>query len=171
MTREYYEKKRESYYPEKPRVVFVLESPPKSELYFYDNEGEPWESLFLAMMRYVLGGELPKTKEDGLKRFQQEGYLIVDATYVPVDGKTNRERNEQILSDIERLAEDLKAISKNGKVKIVLIKANVCRKLAQPLKDRGIEVENYADIINGDIIPFPSHGHQRKFVERIKKFL
>ena len=46
------------------KIVFVLESPPKSGLYFY-KPGAVSEPLFSAMMKDVLEIK-PQTKEEGL---------------------------------------------------------------------------------------------------------
>lgn len=50
------------------RVLFVLESPPSSGLYFYENTGKVTEPLFSAMMNLL--EYKPKSKEEGLKKFQ-----------------------------------------------------------------------------------------------------
>jgi len=42
---------RERFLPAHRRIIFVLESPPKSGLYFYKPEGLTSEPLFSAMMK------------------------------------------------------------------------------------------------------------------------
>ncbi len=49
-------------------------------------------------------------------------------------------------------------------IKIILVKANICRLLEPRLLSRGFNVQNH-----GIIIPFPSTGHQKKFLIEIRK--
>ena len=44
---------RNKYKPENILAIFVLESPPKSGKYFYNNEGDISEPLFKAMMKLI----------------------------------------------------------------------------------------------------------------------
>ena len=46
---------RAPYVPEDRQIVFVLESPPKSGLYFYSPDVRVSEPLFSAMMKDVIG--------------------------------------------------------------------------------------------------------------------
>jgi hypothetical protein len=45
---------RERHLPNYTKIIFVLESPPKSGKYFYNSEGLVSEPLFGAMMKDVL---------------------------------------------------------------------------------------------------------------------
>jgi hypothetical protein len=56
---------RERYLPEHTKIIFVLESPPKSGKYFYNPEGLISEPLFSAIMKDALEVE-PSNKNDGL---------------------------------------------------------------------------------------------------------
>jgi hypothetical protein len=80
---------RGRYTPEHPKIIFVLESPPVSGKYFYDPDGFTTEPLFSGMMKDVL--ELsPKTKHEGLIGFTAHDYLLLDATYTPVNIPGNK---------------------------------------------------------------------------------
>lgn len=59
---------RAPYLPEHRKIVFVLESPPKSGLYFYNPAGRVSEPLFSAMMKNVIGIQ-PRLKDEGLCEF------------------------------------------------------------------------------------------------------
>jgi len=74
---------RERDLPAHPKSISVLESPPKSSWYFY-KPGAVSEPLFSAMMKDVLEIK-PKTKEEGLGDFAARGFLLIDATYKPVN--------------------------------------------------------------------------------------
>lgn len=163
----YYLNLRSNYRPQKIRVIFVLESPPVSGNFFYDPAGRVTEPLFSAMMKLI--GCKPSNKNDGLVAFAREGFFLVDATYKPVNHiKSEKQRSQTILSDLPELIKDLKGISasQKHKVKIVPVKANICRLLEESLKSNRLNVIN-----NGVVIPFPSHGHQHKFQETIRKVL
>jgi hypothetical protein len=161
----YYIELRDKYKPSKIRVIFVLESPPISGTYFYDTDGRTSEPLFSAMMK-VIGYE-PASKAKGLGAFSKRGLFLVNATYRPVNHIRNqKERNEAILSDLPELIQDLERTIGKRRTKIVLVKANICRRLEEPLKAAGLNVIN-----NATIIPFPSHGNQNTFHQTIKKLL
>jgi len=164
MDKNNYKKLRNKYLPEDLRVIFVLESPPASGRYFYNPNGTINEALFSAMMKIL--NFKPNNKLEGLKKFMNQGYFLVDATYRPVNRMTNRDRNRKILNGLPKLREDLKGIIKDRKVKIILVKANVCRLLEKPLD------AEFNNVVNkGVIIPFPGSGHQKDFHDNIKKLL
>jgi hypothetical protein len=147
-------------------MIIVAESPPASGKYFYDTTGRTTEPLFRALMKTLLDSD-PAANEDGLRAFQAGGYLLVDATYTPVNaGLTVKERDKAILSDYSRLTGDLLNLTPDRKIPLLLIKANVCRLLAPRLTEDGFRV------INGSkVVPFPSHGNQARFYEKVGEFL
>ncbi len=152
---------RGKYTPKKIRVIFVLESPPESGKYFYNLNGKISEPLFRAMMGLI--GCKSSDKSLGLAGFVKSGFIIVDATYVPVNHSRNiRERNQVILESYPDLVKDLRAVTKNKKTPIILVKANICELLANPLKADGFNVIN-----DGVRIPFPASGQQTRFRERV----
>ena len=163
MDKEQYLSLRKKYLTEKLKIIFVLESPPASGLYFYDENGKTTEPLFAAMMKLL--DFSAKNKKEGLELFQKEGYVIVDATYEPVNRLKGKQRNDVILRDFDALIEDLEKISPGKQVPIILVKANICRLLEARLEQHGFNVEN-----KGIVVPFPSTGQQKKFHEEIGKF-
>jgi len=166
LTKDEYLRIRAPYLPEDRRIVFVLESPPKSGLYFYNSEGPVTEPLFRAMMSDVLGIR-PKSKEEGLREFASRGFLLIDATYTPVnhDYLSCQERNRRILRDLPVLVDELHRYV-SPSTGVVLIKANVCKLLEPVLQERGFPVLNQRKRI-----PFPSHGQQGKFRMAVREVL
>ena len=157
---------RERYTPNQRRIIFVLESPPKSGLYFYDPNGSVSEPLFRAMMKDVV--ELkPTTKDEGLREFSARGYLLIDATYKPVNHAhlSKRARNQLILDDFPLLLEDLRHHMQSA-TQLVLVKANVCELLEPMLAGNGFTVLN-----RGKKVPFPSTGNQNKFRDTVRPML
>jgi hypothetical protein len=166
LSRAKYLRLRAPYVPEHRKIVFVLESPPKSGLYFYNPEGKVSEPLFSAMMKDVIGIK-PESKDQGLREFASRGFLLIDATYTPVnhDHLSAQERNQRILADLPVLLEELRDYV-GPDTGVVLVKANVCALLGSILTWHGFPILN-----RGRTIPFPSNGQQTKFRERMREVL
>jgi hypothetical protein len=157
--RDYYLQLRREHQPTDIKLVIVAESPPASGKYFYDRTGSPKEPLFAAIMLQLRVS--PATKEEGLRALQQKGWVLVDATYKPVDKldkEASHDRDAVIANDYHLLVEDLLGLMPDRSVPVVLIKANVCRILEPRLVERGFTVLN-----EGRAIYFPSHGRQTDF--------
>ena len=74
LSRTEYMRLRAPYLPQHRKIVFVLESPPKSGLYFYNPDGRVSEPLFSAMMKDVIDIK-PKSKEQkGFVNLRIEGF-------------------------------------------------------------------------------------------------
>jgi hypothetical protein len=164
-SKSHYHKLRQKYLPEKINFIFLLESPPKSGDYFYDPAGRTTEQLFSAMMKLI--DCQPESKAGGLKEFAKKGYVIADAAYSPVNHIRNeRKKNEAILRHLPGLVDDLRKMTGRQRVRLVLIKANICQMLEAPLKAIGFNI-----IKNGITVPFPGSGQQKKFFTAIKRIL
>jgi hypothetical protein len=101
-----------------------------------------------------------------LREFQAAGWLLVDATYKPVNGiKSESARDDTINGDYKLLVSDLKRFPP---APLILIKANVCRLLKQRLADDGFGVLNKDDV---DDPPFPSHWRAREFAKKFTAIL
>jgi hypothetical protein len=155
---------RNAFAPKPVRLAIIAESPPKSGLYFYNPNGKVTEPLFAAMMEHLRSE--PRTKDEGLREFQRHGWVLVDATYEPVDGPTDTKRDQVILRDYPLLRADLTAMLPGQSVPIILVKANVCRLLEPRLREDGFNVLNA-----GAEVYFPSSGQQNKFREQFGAIL
>jgi hypothetical protein len=140
------------------RLVIIAESPPASGKYFYDLTGATSESLFAALMKQI--GFSPSTKKEGLREFQRRGWILVDATYEPVNIGLSKSSRYPLLRD------DLARLTPDRSTPLVLIKANVCQILKPRLVQDGFNVLN-----RDAAIPFPSTGQQKKFHERFGAIL
>lgn len=166
MNKEYYLNLRNQFTPASPKIIFIAESPPASGKYFYDPDGETNEPLFAAMMKCILNLN-PTTKEIGLEAFKQNGFLLVDATYEPINkGLSKIQRDKKILEAYDLLVKDLLNIDSTKKTPLILIKANVCKLLNPKLSDDSFHVLN-----NGVIIPFPIIWHLDKFCKLIQRLI
>jgi len=164
MNKDYYLRIRKKYLPSKLNLLFILESPPVSGNYFYDETGKSTEPLFSAFMKFLSYN--PTDKKDGLEHFKSNGYFLVDATYKQVNKLKGKIRDYTILSDYSSLIDDLETLSPKKNVPIILVKANICRMFDERLTERGFKILN-----KGIIIPFPSHGHQKMFHSEMSKVL
>lgn len=151
----YYLKLRERFTPKKIRCIIIAESPPCSEKYFYDDNGSSTESLFIAFMKMIRFKVKSNTKKPGLEEFKKKGFLLLDASYEPINClPEGSERDNKVKIGFSDLLPDLK----NKKIPILLIKKNVCVLLNPILTSLGFDVIN-----KGKIIPFPSNGNQIRF--------
>jgi hypothetical protein len=157
---------RKKYKPKtkKVKVLFVAESPPVSDddkvRFFYNPEQERWDYMYRAVMEAVFSDfqYCPREKDKWLRKFQKHGYYMIDATDKPVNRLLAAERR-QILKD--SVKSKLREISKlaTKKTPIVLIKKNVFEAFNEPLCK-----EDYK-VIHEEFLPFPSHGHQARFIK------
>jgi hypothetical protein len=155
MQRSDYLKLRGQFEPTPARLAIVAESPPASGKYFYNPDGSTKEPLFSALMQQLAVS--PTSKEGGLREFQRRGWVLVDATYEPVNAD-GVNRDAVIVRDYELLREDLAALLRDRSTPVALLKANVCRLLEPRLLLDGFNVIN-----RGRAVYFPSTGQQRKF--------
>jgi hypothetical protein len=156
ITRDEYVALRRSYEPEALKLIIVAESPPASGRYFYNPDGAITEPLFAALMKQL--NVSPSTKEAGLQAFHRRGWILVDATYEPVNTLTNSGRDKVIHRDYPSLCQDLRRLIGKQVVPIILITANVCRILQPKLVADGFNVIN-----RNEVVCFPSTGQQTKF--------
>jgi hypothetical protein len=147
---------RRRYEPDVVRLVIIAESPPASGHYFY-NPSATSEWLFRALMQQLSFS--PVNKESGLLEFQRRGWVLVDATYKPVNELPNgSKRDKIIIGDYQSFRDDLASLLPDRSAPLILIKENVCRLLEPRLKKDGFNVLNA-----GRVIYFPSHGRQNDF--------
>jgi hypothetical protein len=154
---------RSKFEPPSVKLVIVAESPPSSGNYFYTPEGSVRESLFAALMlqlRFV-----PTSKESGLREFKKKGWVLVDATYEPVNVK-GKDRDWVVARDYHLLYDDLATMLPDRSIPIALVKANVCRLLDRRLTEDGFSVLN-----RGRVIYFPGSGRQKEFQRQFSNIL
>jgi len=107
-------------------------------------------------------GFTPSAKAEGLAELRQRGWLLVDATYQPVNPLSAKERDAVIEADYPLLRDDLNSLlGEHSDTPIIVIKANVCRLVEPRLARDGFTVLN-----KGSVVYFPSHGQQGRFHEQ-----
>jgi hypothetical protein len=155
---------RRKFEPVSDKLVIVAESPPAFGKYFYNPAGAVSKPLFAAMMLQL--GFAPTSKESGLRKFQQKGWVLVDATYEPVNALDDQDRDRVIIRDYHLLRDDLAAMLPDRSIPILLVKTNICRLLAHKLTEDGFNVLN-----NGRVVYFPSTGRQKDFQRQFSAIL
>lgn len=163
-----YHELRQKYHPKQAgeplRLIIIAESSPLPNpdlKYFYKPTGFTGELLFSALMKQI-DFEKPLTKADGLSEFQRRGWLLIDATYQPVN-KTRKIADQIILRDYPLLVADLNELTPDRRVPVILIKKNVCELLEPKLLKDGFNVLN-----KGTDIPFPFGRHRKVFEDRFR---
>lgn len=153
--------------PRSCRVLFIGEAPPPESRYFYYAESNGYDYLFLELLQVLypelktLGvAHMRANKPALLRRFADDGYLLVDAMErrIPLNGSSSRIR--AISSGQEDLLERLSVIGHNDFVAIPL-KATVHDGLSARTKSR------IGERFIPDRIPFPSNGQQANFRRRL----
>ena len=147
-----------------PAMIIVAESPPQSGKYFYDPDGASTEPLFSALMKHA--GWTGTSKADGLEFLKRKKWVLVDATYEPVNAYDAKSREATILRDYAELRADLIGITPDKAVPILLIKENICRRLEPKLTSDGFTVLNA-----GRTVYFPSHGRQSEFHRQFSEII
>ncbi len=161
---------REAYRPERVRVLLIAESPPASGGYFYFEKTTGRDHLFRETMK-ALGlwpedKSMPKgiDKRPLLRQFQSRDFFLIDTSLVSVDRLPSRERRETIVKGVSRLIEDVRNI---GPESIIIVKASIYALVGDALERAG-----FADkVLNLGALPFPSHGNQRKYREKLRSLM
>jgi hypothetical protein len=166
-----YRKIRQNYVPKdgNRKVIFIFESPPMEGAYFYDEADVAGNSLFHAMMQEVLGWpkQSKRPKAEGLRAFADAGYLLIDATYQPINEGYSDLAKEAILErDLLILISELDEYAEPG-TKIVVGKVNVCDWLVPELK----KLVRF-NVLNGvEHVRLPVTGNQAHFGSMVRPML
>lgn len=155
-----YDEAAAQYAPSQTRVLFVAESPPSStDRYFYFPDVKSGDSLWRELTRALYPHEFGETREERerkhgwLKRFQTDGYRLIDAVKEP--GKPTR---AAIRGNAARLIEKIREIDPR---QVVLITVPVYDTLSGSLEEAGVPAVDCP-------LPFPGSGQQREFRDQFK---
>lgn len=163
-------KLRERYKPERIKVLFIAESPPKSAhdkvRFFYNPDQELWDHMYRAVMKVVFPEFVHRQgeKELWLRKFQSLGFYLIDATDRPVNHLSPTERRRELTAAVEGKLVEIKSLI-TPDTPIILVKKNIFSAFSVPLLQAGYNV------IHGSFLPFPSHGHQARFIKACRNCL
>ena len=165
------EQARLRYKPTRVRYLFIAESPPLAEgRFFYFEDVTKADNLFLETMRVVYPPyftSVPvvrKAKREFLRRWQADGFYLMDAVDEPLGPLSQREKREVIRNRMPAISKKVADVVEND-TRIILISAPVHRVCYRPLLDRGFKV------VNDEPIDFPGQGRQRHFRQKLQRAL
>jgi hypothetical protein len=154
---------RKTYKPEKVKCLFVAESPPESNddevRFFYNPRQERWDHMYRSVMKAVFPyfEYHPGEKNSWLRKFQGQGYYMIDATDIPINHCSASERRRALNDAVESKLREIGTLV-SLETPLVLVKKNVFLAFNAPLRKAGYNV------IHDSFLPFPSHGHQARFI-------
>lgn len=160
----------QQYVPSKVTALFIAEAPPAEDRYFYYPESSQHDHLFTNMMRAVFPElenvpvqELRANKPQLLQRFKDSGYLLIDAIEQRIPSSTPEPQRIALIRSGE---DDLirRASKLQGDFPAYTMKHSVFEGLSNKAKSS-------LRVANSETIPFPSNGHQRKFLVKLRKAL
>jgi hypothetical protein len=149
------------------KCILIGESPPSDCRFFYIPDSTQYDFILLGIMEglypefitsYRSCKEKPKVKTEYLRRFQKDGFYLLDV-YRNAEDIINLRPGDAI----NRLMKDLQDL-KIGQTLIILIKVTIYDLLATSLLDAKFNLINVR-------IPFPSDHWQTKFKTEFKKAL
>lgn len=174
-----FEKEREEnlryayqYKPEKVKILWIVESPPKSvpARYFYRPELTRFDSLFRETMK-ALNIPISNPKSAALKEFQSRGNFLIDSMKCPADKSNAHLKPQMRINCSSILNEEILSLDPEN---ILIIKADVY----YPVINQLIEIDRLnpeknisVRVLNKNSIPFPGSGQQIRFREAVKQYL
>ncbi|HEU0195637.1 MAG TPA: hypothetical protein VFQ88_00300 [Nevskiaceae bacterium] len=132
--------------------------------FFYNPRQERYDYMYRSVMEAVFPSFRFKRgqKDTWLKRFQDAGYYMIDATDKPVNGLSEAKRRQELCRNVERKLVEIRELTVPH-TPILLIKKNIFEIFNEPLRNAGMNV------VHETFLPFPAYGYQRRFVEACSK--
>ena len=167
-----YEELARKYKPiDKIKYLFIAEAPPEKKegeelRYFYCENVKKHDHLFRNIVEILFSTKYERSdKKRWLLELQSKSFFLIDAIHTPIpSGLSNKVIAGLIDDDFPYFLEKLKKLE--GKdTKIILIKKVVFNSLNIRLKTLGFNV------INTEMLYFPSCGNQTQFREKFKELL
>ena len=161
---------RNKYRPSSIKVLWIAESPPSSQGFFYFEKTTGKDHLFRETMKAVRiwpeDGTMHKgmDKRPYLSQFQSKGYFLIDTCELPVDKFDNARRDRAVREGALRIADEVRDLRPKG---ILIVKANVFGPVKGELKKAGLG----RMILNRQPIPIPSHGWQSRYRSQVRRFI
>lgn len=173
-----YEETRRRYRPKNIHVLLIAESPPpaahiQSSRHFYRSEiVRRDDRLFVNTIKALYPAasektelELEQEKETWLKKFQADGYYMIEALEESQKHEvTKKQRQAFIAENLPALLNRVKELA-GKQTKIILIKSNVFDVAAQPLRKAGFNV------LNTELVDYPGRYNQVAYRKKINKLL
>jgi hypothetical protein len=174
-----YEAVRKSYRPADIQLLFIAESPPPADIskpttrafYLVEAAGDG-DRLFNNTMQVLYPDffdikteNLAKDKPTWLKRFQADGFYLIEALTdsMPKDA-TPSQRQKSLKEQLPSLLERVKALVRPG-TPIILIKSNPFKICTQPLRGAGYNV------LNTETLNYPGYWQEQAYRTKLEQLL
>jgi hypothetical protein len=173
---ESYDTTRQKYRPQHITKLLIAESPPpaaavQSSRQFYRSDVVRTDDrLFTNTIRalYPETADLPELeleqhKEQWLRRFQHDGWYMIEALEASQQhAVTKKQRQQRIRDSLPRLLERVRELAAPD-TKIILIKSNVYDVAAEPLRQAGFTV------LNTELVDYPGRFNQRAYRDKLAR--
>jgi hypothetical protein len=172
------------YLPDPIHLLFIAEAPPALRVrrFFYFTGLTNGDTLFLEMMKVLYPAEVgfagesfqPRfsvqqmrhNKANLLRRFQADGYVLIDACEQPMpDRATTPTKMQRMKSTLPALQQRLERLLSQPEIPIILIGGVTYAVCAAPLRHNGWK------ILNQSMINHPARGNQLLFREKLSATL
>ncbi len=171
-----YKEAREKYKPEKIKILFIGESPPRNkQSYFYFEDSKGSAPLFKAIIKAVFNEDYIKKNDKDyrkkkmlLEKFKENGFFLIDACDTPINQYPSKKRKGIIKKNLPNLVKLIKNLELGRDTKIILIQPK--RTKAYELLHNELEKSGFC-IANKEPIYFPRYHGDPNVVDKIKKSL
>ena len=145
------EKLRQSFRPEDIKALFVGESAPAGDTFFYRGNSQ--------MFRYVKRsfGDPPNF----LDWFRDKGWYLDDLVLTPVNRYTNAKRKDMHAASLPDFSKRLQTYSPQC---VVSLLRGIREPVQKAIEDAGLNIPHYS-------VPFPGNGQQGRFMEAMKQII
>ena len=171
MMKNIFESARRKYKPETIKYLLIAEAPPKvkSKRFFYFENVRRYDNLFLETMRVLYLDacsdikDVRQRKHEFLKKFQKDGFYLIDASDKPMEDTRRARKKRQIEESSPTLKKKVRSLA-SKKTRIILISSTVYKVCYSRLKSEGFNVMNEC------AIPLPI-GWQKEFRKKLSALL
>ncbi len=151
-----FENIRNSYKPDKVKILFVGESRPQGGTFFYDGDSN--------LYRYTKQAFEQAANEFSLEYFKKYGCWLYDVCDIPVNGLSPFERREQIRLGLPRLLATIKKL--RPQIIIVVKKGDMREIIFKQVCENG-----YINQETAYNIPFPACGRQAEYRNELSEII
>jgi len=155
-----FERRRLKYRPSIIRLLFIGESPPANGTFFYKADSNLYRYTRMAFMQAF--GDTVGSSDDFLDTFQSLGCFLDDLCPTPLNRLNKHEREHYRERSVSDLA--VRIASASPQEVIVVMKAIV------PAVSKAVSLAT-VDLQKFHILPFPAQGHQKEYVNELRRIL
>lgn len=153
------ERLRHSYRPDNVRILFVGESPPAGDTFFYEANSvlfhHTQEAFTRAFDRSFASGK------DFLDFFRSQGCYLEDLSLVALNRASVIKRRRHRTKGINSLAKRIRAASP---ATVIVVMRAIRAQVNQAVQQAGIAASIY-------FLPFPAFGHKQEYVKKLTNIL